>query len=155
MNPINRRNFLKGVGVSLALPSLESLQAATGAKPAARRFVCVSSNYGMNPGGFFRERTGANYTLPTLLKPLERHKQDLTVFTNLDNPEVGGGHGCSNTLLNAVELKDAKENPQRLHSLDQFPAEEIGSDTRFPSLRMGSGGISWSEQSQVALHGKP
>ena len=52
-------------------------------------------------------------------------------------------------------LKDAKENPQRLHSLDQFLAEEIGSDTRFPSLRMGSGGIHDPEQSQVALHGKP
>ena len=144
MNSINRRNFLRGVGVSLALPSLESLQAATGANPAAQRFVCVSTNYGMNPGGFFPEQTGANYTLPTLLKPLERHKQDLTVFTNLDHPEVGGGHGCSNTLLNGVELKDAKDNPQRLLSLDQFLAEKIGQDTRFPSLRMGSGGISWS-----------
>ena len=144
MNSINRRNFLRGVGVSLALPSLESLQAATGANPAARRFVCVSPNYGMNPGGFFPEQTGANYTLPTLLKPLERHRKELTVFTNLDHPEVGGGHGCSNTLLNGVELKDAKENPQRLLSLDQFLAEKIGRETRFPSLRMGSGGISWS-----------
>ncbi len=132
------------MSVSLALPSLESLQAATGKKTAAQRFVCVSPNYGMNPGGFFPEQTGANYALPTLLQPLERHKQDLAVFTNLDHPEVGGGHGCSNTLLNGVELKDTKDNPQRLLSLDQFLAEKIGRETRFPSLRMGSGGISWS-----------
>ena len=102
MNPINRRNFLRGVGVSLALPSLESLQAATGNHSAAQRFVCVSPNYGMNPGGFFPELTGTDYVMPTLLKPLERHRKELTVFTNLDHPEVGGGHGCSNTLLNGV-----------------------------------------------------
>ncbi len=144
MNSINRRNFLRGVGVSLALPSLESLHAATGHKSTAQRFVCVATNYGMNPGGFFPEQTGADYVMPTLLKPLERHRGDLTVFSNLDHPEVGGGHGCSNTLLNGVELKDAKENPQRLLSLDQLLAEKIGRDTRFPSLRMGSGGISWS-----------
>ena len=102
------------MGVSLALPSLESLQAATAPKSSARRFVCVSPNYGMNPGGFFPEQTGSDYVMPTLLKPLERHKRDLTVFSNLDHPEVGGGHGCSNTLLNGVELKDAKENPGQI-----------------------------------------
>mgnify|MGYP003319239866 CR=1 FL=1 len=99
MTSFNRRTFLRGVGVSLALPSLESLQSATGANPTARRFVCVSPNYGMNPGGFFPELTGTDYVMPTLLKPLERHRNELTVFTNLDHPEVGGGHGCSNTLL--------------------------------------------------------
>ena len=144
MPSVNRRKFLCGIGVSIALPALESLGVTPAKSTAAKRFVCVSPNYGMNPGGFFPEQTGANYALPTLLKPLERHKQDLTVFTNLDHPEVGGGHGCSNTLLNGVELKDAKENPQRLLSLDQFLAEKIGQDTRFPSLRMGSGGFSWS-----------
>ena len=120
MPSLDRRNFLRGLGVSIALPALESLRAAPVKTPAAKRFVCVSPNYGMNPGGFFPEQTGANYALPTLLKPLERHQDDLTVFTNLDHPEVGGGHGCSNTLLNGVELKDTKDNPQRLLSLDQF-----------------------------------
>ena len=89
MSSINRRNFLKGVGVSLALPSLESLDARPSNRPTARRFVCVSPNYGMNPGGFFPEQTGEEYALPTLLKPLERHRRDLTVFSNMDHPEVG------------------------------------------------------------------
>ncbi|MBP87399.1 MAG: hypothetical protein CMJ64_11865, partial [Planctomycetaceae bacterium] len=98
----------------------------------------------MNPGGFFPEQTGADYEMPALLKSLERHRRELTVFTNLDHPGVGGGHGCSNTLLNGVELKDTKDRPQRLHSLDQLLAENIGQTTRFPSLLLGSGGISWS-----------
>ena len=34
--------------------------------------------------------------------------------------------------------------PTKTLSLDQLLAEKIGRDTRFPSLRMGSGGISWS-----------
>ena len=144
MQPLNRRNFLRGLGVSIALPALESLGAAPAKSAAAKRFVCVSPNYGMNPGGFFPEQTGANYALPTLLKPLEKHRRNLTVFSNLDHPQVGGGHGCSNTLLNGMELKDTKDNPQRLLSLDQFLAEKIGQQTRFPTLRMGSGGISWS-----------
>ncbi len=144
MPSLTRRKFLRGVGACIALPALESLSAAPAAPSAAKRFVCVSPGYGMNPGGFFPLETGANYTLPTLLKPLERHRRDLSVFSNLDHPQVGGGHGCSNTLLNGVELKDTKDNPQRLLSLDQFLAEKIGQKTRFPSLRMGSSGISWS-----------
>ena len=144
MTSTNRRNFLRGIGVSIALPALESLGGTPQNSAKASRFVCISPNYGMNPGGFFPEQTGPDYALPLLLKPLEKHRHDLTVFSNLDHPEVGGGHGCSNTLLNGVELKDAKDNPQRLHSLDEYMAETIGQQTRFASLRLGSGGISWS-----------
>jgi hypothetical protein len=142
----NRRHFLRGLGVSIALPAFESLLSATETKRSrtAKRFVCVSPNYGMNPGGFFPEKTGTDYAMPSLLKSLEPHRQDLTVFTNLDHPGVGGGHGCSNTLLNGFELKDTKDRPQRLQSLDQFLAGHIGQATRFPSLLLGDGGISWS-----------
>ncbi len=146
MIKLDRRTFLRGLGVSIALPAFDSLHAKNEINPSenAKRFVCVSPNYGMNPGGFFPERTGADYVMPLLLKPLEPHRRDLTIFTNLDHPGVGGGHGCSNTLLNGFELKDTKDRPQRLHSLDQLLAENIGQATRFPSLRLGSRGISWS-----------
>ncbi len=144
MTSTNRRNFLRGIGVSIALPAFESMGAASQSAAKASRFICVAPTYGMNPGGFFPEQTGPDYALPLLLRPLEKHRHDLTVFSNLDHPEVGGGHGCSNTLLNGVELKDTKENPQRLQSLDEYMAEKIGQQTRFASLRLGSGGISWS-----------
>ena len=144
MSSLSRRNFLRGAGVSLALPVLESVHAAPAEAAAAKRFVCVAPGYGMNPGGFFPEQTGENHDLPVLLKPLEKHHPDFSVFNNLDHPGVGGGHGCSNTLLNGMELKDTRDQPQRLHSLDQLLAEQIGQQTRFPSLRLGSGGVSWS-----------
>ena len=145
MNIPNRRQFLRGLGVTMALPSLESLRAIpTEAQSAtAQRFVCVSPNYGMYPGGFFPQETGADYLMPSLLEPLEEHRKDLTIFTNLDHPGVGGGHGCSNTFLNGREIKDIRD-PQQMLSLDQLLAEELGQETRFPSLQLGSGGFSWS-----------
>ncbi|SVB13235.1 uncharacterized protein METZ01_LOCUS166089, partial [marine metagenome] len=45
MSSLNRRNFLRGIGVSIALPALESLGAAPAKSSAAKRFVCVSPNY--------------------------------------------------------------------------------------------------------------
>ncbi|MEO1979686.1 MAG: DUF1552 domain-containing protein [Fuerstiella sp.] len=146
MTNITRRQIMKGLGVSIALPSFASLRASPSGPTggAAKRFVCVAPNYGMNPAGFFPAETGTNYEMPRLLKTLEPHRRDLTIFTNLDHPRVGGGHGCSNTLLNGVELKDVKDRPQHLHSLDQLLAEKIGQNTRFPSLLLGSGGVSWS-----------
>ncbi|MED5284995.1 MAG: DUF1552 domain-containing protein, partial [Planctomycetota bacterium] len=142
----DRRCFLRALGVSIALPAFESLDAANekSSNTGARRFVCVSPTYGMNPAGFFPEKTSEDYQMPTLLKPLEPHRANLTVFTNLDHPGVGGGHGCSQTLLNGVEMKDVKDQPQRLHTLDQLLAEKIGQSTRFPSLLLGGSGVSWS-----------
>ena len=146
MIQLDRRSFLRGLGVSIALPAFDSLHAANENESSAnaRRFVCVAPNYGMNPGGFFPERTGVDYEMPPLLKSLEPHRRDLSIFSNLDHPGVGGGHGCSNTLLNGFELKDTKDRPQRLQSLDQFLAGQIGVATRFPSLLLGAGGVSWS-----------
>ena len=165
----HRRTFLRGVGISIALPPFESLRAAepkekgtdnatsatttsANGSPAATRFVCIAPTYGMNPGGFFPSEVGEDYTMPLLLQPLKEQRDAFTVFTNLDHPGVGGGHGCSNTLLNGVELKDTRDKPARLHSLDQLLAESIGQGSRFPSLLLGSGGISWS-RSGIPLSG--
>ena len=145
MSRFYRREFLRGLGIAIALPAFESrcvAQPKMGS--AAKRFVCVSPSYGMNPAGFFPEQTGSDYQMPALLKALEPHRDELSIFTNLDHPGVGGGHGCSNTLLNGVEMKDSKDRPQRLHSLDQLLAETIGQATRFPSMQLGASGISWS-----------
>lgn len=146
MKNLDRRRFLRGLGVSIALPAFESLHAANefSSGASAKHFVCVAPNYGMYHGGFFPEQTGTDYILPSLLKPLEPFRNHFTIFSNLDHPDVGGGHGCSNTFLNGVEMKDVRDQPQRLHSLDQFMGEQIGLTTRYPTLLLGSGGTSWS-----------
>ena len=63
MKQLQRRNFLRGLGVSIALPAFESLRVSAdgGSDANGKRFVCVSPNYGMNPAGFFPEKTGVEY----------------------------------------------------------------------------------------------
>ena len=54
------------------------------------RMVCIGLEYGMHPEGFFPKETGRNYTMPELLKPLERLRQDFTIFSHLDHPGIKG-----------------------------------------------------------------
>ena len=140
----DRRRFLRGVGLSLAIPALESLrpgrtEAADGDQPAARNFICVAPDYGLNPEGFFPQQTGDQYAMPNSLQSLARHRRDFSVFSQLDHPDVGGGHGCTRTLLNGIKATDADGDRSKLFSLDQLVAERIGSETRFPSLVTGNG----------------
>jgi hypothetical protein len=143
-NRFDRRRFLRGLGLSLAIPSLESLrpgkiEAAAGDRPKARNFVCVAPDYGLNPEGFFPQQTGDQYAMPNSLKALARHRQEFSIFSQLDHPDVGGGHGCTRTLLNGIKAADANGDRSKLFSLDQLVAERIGSETRFPSLVTGNG----------------
>ena len=109
----------------------------------------------MNPAGFFPTETGSEYRMPDLLQSLESHRESLSLFTNLDHPGVGGGHGCSNTFLNGVELKNTKDDPQRLLSLDQLLAEKIGQKSRFPSMLLGSGEFHGPEPESACQQADP
>ena len=150
---IDRRLFLRGTGISLALPMLESLRPVAIAKgqniedaPPAKRFVCVSPDYGIYPPAFFPEQAGRDYVMPKTLKMMERHRQDMSVFSYLDHPGVGGGHACTRTLLNGIKASDADGDRSRLLSLDQFIARGFGMENRFPALVTGNGApISYTE----------
>ncbi|HAD60322.1 MAG TPA: hypothetical protein DCG12_13850 [Planctomycetaceae bacterium] len=150
---IDRRLFLRGTGLSLALPMLESLQPVAAAQPQeargdapAKRFVCVAPDYGIYPPGFFPEKTGREYEMPDTLKMMERHRNEMSVFSHLDHPGVGGGHGCTRTFLNGVKGSDVDGDRSRLLSLDQVIARRIGMDNRFPALVTGNGApISYTE----------
>jgi hypothetical protein len=132
---LGRRTFLQGSGVAIALPMLESmtpLARAAQAKPV-KRFICLSNNYGIYAKAFFPETAGPEYTLSPTLKPLERHRQDFTVFSNLDHG-LSGGHQCVPTLLNGMRPDMAASFPEGNISLDQKIAEQLGATTRFSSL---------------------
>jgi hypothetical protein len=77
--------------------------------------------------------------MPNSLQAMARHRRDFSVFSQLDHPDVGGGHGCTRTLLNGIKANDADGDRSKLFSLDQLVAEQIGSETRFPSLVTGNG----------------
>lgn len=136
---MERRTFLKAAGVCIALPALESLPGAfakEGNSPP-RRMVCVGNEFGMYPGAFWPEKVGADYEITQLLKPLESHRRDFTVFSHLDHG-LKGGHFAVHTYLTGVHSSEAKAMPDGGISVDQRAAEYVGSQTRFPSLTIGS-----------------
>lgn len=136
----DRRKFLKAAGVTMALPILESLpgvKAAGKASEPPMRMVCIGNEFGMYPGAFWPEGFGADYELTPLLKPLESHRRDFTLFSHLDHG-LKGGHFAVHTFLTGVKSAEAKALPDGGISLDQRAAEHVGSQTRFPSLTIGS-----------------
>jgi hypothetical protein len=137
---IQRRAFLKAAGVTIALPALESLPHTAGAvesKSAPVRMVCVGNEFGMYPGAFWPQATGRDYEMTPLLKPLEPHRADFTLFSHLDHGHKGG-HFAVHTFLTGVKAADARGMEEGGISLDQRAAEFVGSRTRFPSLAIGS-----------------
>lgn len=140
MNHINsttRRAFLKAAGISIALPALESMGAASSPKPG-KRMVFVSTGLGMNPASFFPKETGADFTPSPVLKSMTKHRGDFTVFSHMDHPNIFTKHGGIKSLLNGVLNKNAK--PGQNVSIDQVAASHLGYTTRFPSLHISLGG---------------
>ena len=131
---IDRRSFLQGMGLGLALPWLESSAMAEAPRP--RRLVCVGNHLGFYPGNFFPKDAGKDYTPTSTLKPLDQHRDDLTVFSNLDH-QLNGGHGAVHGFLTSIKKNEAEGFPVKNISLDQAAAEHVGSATRFPSVNTG------------------
>ncbi|MGF1580222.1 MAG: DUF1552 domain-containing protein [Gemmataceae bacterium] len=158
-----RRSFLQTAGVCIALPAFESLtgRAAMADQPndprttrvsatndvqtCPRRMVCIGNEFGFVPRTFWPGQFGRNYELTPLLRPLQPHRQDLTIFSHLDH-DLKGGHFAVHTFLTGVKAEDARNIPNVGISLDQRAAQFVGSRTRFPSLTIGSEG---------GLHGGP
>lgn len=144
--------MLKTVGASLALPGLPSLlakstggnaavQATRGAGIGAPRFVAVGNLLGFQQKSIFPETTGKGYEETTLLKPLRENRKNMTLYRGLDHG-VKGGHFAVHSFLSGVLHSEAKNRPDGNVTIDQFIADEVGVQTRFPSLTVGSeGGI--------------
>ncbi|MDB4418938.1 DUF1552 domain-containing protein [bacterium] len=139
MNPRSspsRRQFLKGAGVTIALPFLESLSAAP-ARPATKRMVFVSTGLGMNPSTFFPRNFGTDFAPSPVLPSLMKHRGDFTVFSHMDHPNIFNKHRGIQSLLNGVLNTNAK--PGENVSVDQVAAAHLGYTTRFPSLHISLG----------------
>ena len=145
---ISRRTMLRGVGVGLALPLLESMEALQAQSAAApRRMFAICNNLGLLPGQFFPTGEGRDYKPSPYLELLQEHRQDFTVFSGVSHPNVDGGHPSDISFLTAAP-HPASSSFRNTISLDQFIAERIGSQTRFPSLTLavntGARSLSWT-----------
>lgn len=135
--PLPRRSFLRGAGVTLALPMLDCMTPLL-AQPAAppRRMLIIANNLGVLPKWFFPKAAGSDYELSPYLSALAKFRTDFTVFSGLSHPGVTGGHSADNCLLTAARGA-FKSGFRNSISFDQFVAEKLGQVTRFPTLNLG------------------
>ncbi len=150
---IPRRTFLRTAGISLALPWLDVFAAdpkrpSAGAAQPPRRAVCICAPLGLHPDNFFPQQTGKDYALSPYLEILGDFRDDMTVISGLAHAGMGSSfaHQASASFLTGVPGA-GRPGFRNAISLDQFAAEKIGTQTRFPSLALsgeGSGGLSWT-----------
>lgn len=138
---LSRRHFLRGCGTVMALPLLDAMTpmfagASAAAKP--RRSVFVYIPNGVNGMAWQVTKPGRGYELSSSLKPLERHREDFTVFSGLHHPNgLGQAHVCADTWLTGAKI-DAQSGRQYHNtvSCDQIMAEVTSKQTRFASLEL-------------------
>jgi hypothetical protein len=143
---LSRRQFLRGAGIVLTLPLLDSMLpsfaraanagSANGAAAKPRRMLAVCNNLGVLPEQFFPKQTGRGYQLSPYLELLKEHRDDFTVFSGVSHPDVDGGHPADICFLTAAPHPGSGGFRNTI-SLDQYIAERIGHETRFPSLTLG------------------
>jgi hypothetical protein len=150
---VSRRNFLRAAGVSLALPWLEGLARSTAGTAVAprQRIVCICTPLGLHAPYLFPEKAGKDYALTPYLEPLKELRNDFTIISGLAHPEVGSSHDSLYSFLTAAPHPERRAGFRNSISLDQFAAEHIGGETRFPSLVLSGEGFSLSWTRSGAL----
>jgi hypothetical protein len=139
--PLSRRAFLRGTGITLALPFLDAMLPVFGAAARAaaadsavpRRMVCIQTNQGIMPQFFFPEKAGNDYALTPYLGKLAAHRSQMTVLSGVSLPGVTGGHQAERCFITGTPHPERGGFRNDI-SLDQFAAEQIGNLTRHPSL---------------------
>lgn len=145
LQPISRRTFLRGVGVSMALPWLESLPVWGDDKPKHDsseppvRFACLFSGNGFHSKEWWARGTGRDMELGKVLESLQPFREKLLFLRGLYNQEalIGGIHSCqTGNLLTGAHLAPGGEIKSGI-SCDQVLAERLKTQTKVPSLVLG------------------
>ena len=137
---LNRRHFLKGLGVSMALPMLECMRPLRAAEAPAqpRRSVFIYLPNGVNTYDYQLEEEGPDYTLSTILAPLEPHRSQFSPISGLYHPNAFGvAHDATRTWLTGAKHGPSDKNSI---SVDQWMAQLTGPSTRYPSLEISNQG---------------
>ena len=149
---LSRRRFLRGAGVLMALPFLDSLPAwsaeplAAGAatppvppRPYPQRFAAVFMGNGINPQHWWAKGAGESMELSRTLEPLAPFRKKMNVIDGLFNyPAVGVGihPGQTGNILSGMPLMKGAVLRGGI-SMDQVLANRIGQETMQPSLILG------------------
>ena len=142
MNQTSRRNFLRGAGVALTLPWMESLcKAATEANKPPLRFGCVYFSNGIKPAHWWAKGAGASIEFGPSAAPLAAIREDVVFLHGLYNhqaftnpsPHMG-------RMANMLSGAPVSPDPAVIKvgtTFDQILAREIGSQTPVPSIALG------------------
>jgi len=145
---ITRRSILRGLGVSLAIPSLESF-AVGGVSGIPLRMGFTYIPNGVIMDEWRPLETGSLKSLPNSLKPLQNHTADFQVISGLNhtkayaNGDGGGDHARANaTFLTGCQArKTAGKDIKVGVSVDQIAADAIGDKTKLRSLELSCDGV--------------
>ncbi|MDF1659941.1 MAG: DUF1552 domain-containing protein [Verrucomicrobiales bacterium] len=149
-NPFTRRAFLKSSSATIALPFLESFgfrkfASATEIAAPPKRMIWLGMGFGVTADKWFpsQEQVGRDYEFPEILKPLEKHRGDLTFIQNLMHQHSQDGHsGSTFWLTGANRYAVPGQSFHNTISVDQVAAETLGKDTRFTSIQLCAKGNS-------------
>jgi hypothetical protein len=151
--PLDRRTFLRAAGVTIGLPLLDAmLPIGVGAERKAaamrtRRMVLIGRPLGLYTPNLFPEKPGKDYTPTRYLKPLAEHRDQFTVFSGMSHRGYNAGHGTEVGLFTGVAAEGMRPGDVRnTVSLDQEVASRIGGATRFASLQLGGGDLSFNRK---------
>ncbi len=142
---MSRRQMLRGLGATLALPLLDCM--ALPAPTAPKRSVFLYIPNGVNTLTWQIEQAGTDYTLSQPLLSLERHRADVTPISGLHHPMViGKHHNCDKVWLTGADVPGDGGAFRNTVSADQMIAEVQGASTRFSSLEWAVEGhsLAWS-----------
>ena len=145
---MTRRSILRGLGVSLAIPSLESL-AVGGVSGIPLRMGFTYIPNGVIMDEWRPLETGPLKSLPNSLQPLQNHTADFQVISGLNhtkayaNGDGGGDHARANaTFLTGCQArKTAGKDIKVGVSVDQIAADAIGDRTKLRSLELSCDGV--------------
>ena len=140
MKTINRRSFLRGTGVVLALPLLDIMgpQFANASSPT-RRMINICCTLGLYRDSWMPKDLGRNYTPSEYLSIIDRHREKYTIFSGLSHEEQTGrqAHNSEITWLTSAR-HPGMDGFQNSISLDQTVADHLGYVTRYPSVVLGT-----------------
>jgi Protein of unknown function (DUF1552) len=142
----SRRTFLRGVGVTMALPWLESIPAWGAAPmvggdpaPCPKRFAALFMGCGISPEHWWAKGSGEGMELGRSLQPLNALRGKINVVNGLFNKSatgVGIHPGQTGNILSGAALQKGAELKGGI-SVDQLLARRLGSATPQPSMVLG------------------
>ena len=155
LSALDRRKFLRGTGVALALPWLETFAVSARAADDSvqrKRLACfylpdgvpmpLEKDPSFKDWSWFPHGGRKDFTLTKCMETLEPLRNELTVFSGLSHPAVRQVHGHRNAdqFLTGADTGAMDDQYQNSISLDQVFAAHAGEHTRHDSLVMSTDG---------------